>query len=144
MADIAVLQTPDYQDLNEQALAYEALTEDVLPFDVAAAWPQEFEPKRVTVRNREWDIPKQTPGRVSVLALTGEWIPATAFRYLAGLAFTSIQNPQGEDELIIGGMSGSPILDANGAAIGLVSCTMMHPILLEALPPRLCIDGEVR
>jgi hypothetical protein len=46
-----------------------------------------------------------------------------------------------EDQLIEGGMSGSPILDADGAVIGLVSCTMS--ILLEALPGRLALMRDV-
>jgi hypothetical protein len=36
-------------------------------------------------------------------------------------------------------MSGSPILDAYGAAIGLVSCDGFNPILTLALPLRLGI-----
>ena len=69
-----------------------------------------------------------TEAAAFVLSLDGEWKRCTArhdgrFLYLTG--------PRGFIET---GMSGSPILDENGAAIGLVS-TGDGPSLIDCLPP---------
>jgi hypothetical protein len=37
----------------------------------------------------------------------------------------------------VGGMSGSPIVDANGAAIGVVSVSQSSPVILDSLSTQL-------
>jgi hypothetical protein len=94
VADIAVLGCPDEQDLAEQADAYHALTDDIPALAIA----------------------KARSGRGWLLALDGvRWIPTT-IRLASGIYGTS---------LLIGpteaGMSGSPILNDSGRAVGIVA-----------------------
>jgi hypothetical protein len=93
VGDIAVLGQPDTQALGEQADAYDALLEPVPPLKIA------------------------TPGEEGwLLSLDGGW-----FR----CAVQMIRNPilvlTAMEGNFVGGMSGSPIVSAEGAAIG-VAC----------------------
>jgi hypothetical protein len=67
-----------------------------------------------------------------VLSLDGEWQSCTVHN---GGRFLRITN-HGKNS-IKGGMSGSPIIDATGAAIGLISTGDgdMNPSLMDCLPP---------
>jgi hypothetical protein len=96
VADIALLGTPDNQELGEQADAYEALTE------AASALPISRPPK---------------DGPAFVLSLTGEIVPCTVRCIGDGPLFLF---DTGLKEGAEGGMSGSPIIVADGSAIGVV------------------------
>jgi S1-C subfamily serine protease len=125
IADIAVLGAPDNQDLCEQATAYEELVGDTTPLKIGVA----FAPN--------------TPTPVSLIALNGQIITGTV-RHLGGrLWIDETSKP------IIGGMSGSPVLDKDGAAIGIVSQSSitdgidsggMSPRLIAHLPGGLLVS----
>jgi hypothetical protein len=119
IADLALLVSPDDQDLHQQAAAYEALIDTATP-----------------------------------LRLGGTAQPATAF--MLGLDPTLLVTGkplvigivlwvENTDSPILGGMSGSPIVDPAGRAIGLVSVsggadktehteTGPNPLLAARLP----------
>jgi hypothetical protein len=93
VADIAVLGCPDEEELDEQADAYYALTDDV------PALP----------------IGKARSGRGWILSLDGQWVPTT-LQVFSGLWGSSLSIDPTEP-----GMSGSPILNNAGRAAGLVA-----------------------
>ena len=123
VADIAVLGCPDEQEMGQQAEAYHELVDEA-----------------PAVR-----IGKPRFGRAWVLTLDGHWTP-TPVEVLSGLYGTSLSiGPT------LPGMSGSPILDDAGRAVGLVAIggetiskgkrqqMAMHgpqPILSRDLPAR--------
>jgi hypothetical protein len=133
LADIAVLGSPDSQELSDQAEAYEALT-SVAPFAVGAAPKQGV--KRIENPFKSTKFPSsfevRTPGKCAalVLSLAGEWIECTVTRRGPWLAID-------QESIVKGGMSGSPIVSRAGLAIGLISTDNLSPVLLEALPPRI-------
>jgi Trypsin-like peptidase domain len=102
LADIAILGSPDGQALWDQAEAYDALTEDKPALRIA-------------------DAP--TSGRAWLLSLAGEWNPCRITRFEDDHPFALGAALRIEDATagIHGGMSGSPILTDDGAAVGLVS-----------------------
>jgi hypothetical protein len=119
VADIAVLGAPDNQasqEMYEQAEAYESLV------DVAPALR----------------IGKPLTGRGWMLSLDGHWVPTplTVYSTLFGVALCT-----GPTE---GGMSGSPILNDAGLAVGVVvigeetvgELNGPQPILSRDLPAR--------
>jgi hypothetical protein len=125
IADIAVLGTPDNQELCEKAMAYEELVEAARPVKIggAVAW--------------------KTPMPVSLIALDGRAITGMA-QHLGGCLWIDETS-----EPIAGGMSGSPVLDKGGAAIGLISQSSitagkeiggMSPRLLAHLPGWLLVS----
>ena len=93
IGDLAVLGPPDNQELSEECEMYEALTADVEGFPIT-------------------DPPKRGFGWV--LSLGGQWIECMV-NHNGGPLWIS---PNGGIE---GGMSGSPILAADGSAIGVIS-----------------------
>jgi hypothetical protein len=95
-ADIAVLGSPDNQALFDEAEAYEALLESADPFPISDA-PE---------RGQGW-----------LLSLEGKWFGCAVdyMKFVDGpLYITHCAQP------IAGGMSGSPIISAQGMAIGVV------------------------
>jgi hypothetical protein len=118
IADLAVLGAPDSQEFCAQAEAYEQLVESVPAFSVAEAPAQGIE--------------RLTPGEgpAWVLSLDGHWREGRVAHRGGVLAFAP-------KELIVSGMSGSPIVNANGAAIGVVSTESMCPVILQCLSIRL-------
>ena len=96
IADIAVLGSPDNQELFKEANAYEALVESVKPLKIAAS-PLE--------------------GWAWLLSLNGEWFQCAVEyqKHVDGPLW--VTNPAQE---IVGGMSGSPILSDDGKAIGAI------------------------
>src|SRR5262245_35880994 len=119
-ADIAVLAQPDNQDLFEQAEAYDRLMKDMAALRVAAA-------------------PAGRKGAGYVLTLDGKWKQGRLERFGHIFGFAP-------ERYIAPGMSGSPIVSAAGAAIGLISTSSegafeglapFNPVLLDCLPARL-------
>ncbi len=118
VADIAVLAKPDDQALWEEANAYDELIEEAEALPIAEA-PEE--------------------GRGWLLTLDGKWV-ACDVQNVGRLWISNAAEP------IIGGMSGSPILNSEGAAIGVVCCSSggeqldqhteggPNPSLMDALP----------
>jgi hypothetical protein len=94
VADLAILGSPDDQALWEQANAYRLLVKSATPISIA-------------------DAPEQGHGRM--LSLDGEWFQCTVQIINDGpLWISKTAQP------IAGGMSGSPIVLEDAAAIGVV------------------------
>jgi hypothetical protein len=127
VADIAVLGSPDSQDLHEQAEAYERLLEEAEPLVIADAPAQGTELLKI---GDGVEVPTPGEGPVRVLSLDGNWLDGHVERRSFWLSFKP-------EKLIVGGMSGSPILSANGAAIGVVSVDNMCPVIVDTLPGRI-------
>ncbi len=123
VGDIAVLTGPDNQALFEQADQYEDLTENRSKSALVGPAPES--------KSQGW-----------LLSLENSLLPCkieTVFHTI------SVSEVEGE---IAGGMSGSPILDQDGRAIGIISTSQhfgdmpespstrgdMQPCLAEALP----------
>ena len=90
VADVAVLGCPDEQELGDEAEAYFELTENVPALRIGNA----------------------KSGKGWVLSLDGRWI-RTTLDVASGVGALSIDPTKG-------GMSGSPILNAAGRAVGVV------------------------
>jgi hypothetical protein len=101
VADIAVLGEPDSQELSEQWDAFEALVMAVTPLRIA-------------------DAPKEAR-RAQLLSLAGEWFDCKVQHVGGPLLITDANKG------IVGGMSGSPILDAGGSAIGVLRAPRKIP-----------------
>jgi len=118
VADIAVLASPDNQDLYEEAAAYNQLIDAAAPLPVA-----ELDAETV---------------KVGLLSLDGRSVSCVA-RVIGRGALWIMEGA----EKIVGGMSGSPILNQNGAVIGVaVTNQGPHPRLAAHLPGWLL--GELR
>jgi hypothetical protein len=133
IADIAILGCPDEQELSREAEAYEAFVGRCKPLPIADA--PKMGRERVEIPNyipdgqfgRSYMI--DTPGRgaARVLTLAGEWTACTVARRGTWLAV--------EDEALVkSGMSGSPVVDAAGRAIALMSNEALSPVLRDNLP----------
>ena len=96
VADIAVLGAPDGQELYDEARAYDTLVDSVKPLVIA-------------------DVPLGD-APAYLLSLGGELRKCTVTRNPKNLIVQ-------EGELIVAGMSGSPIISTDGKAIGLVSAS---------------------
>jgi S1-C subfamily serine protease len=122
--DVAVFSEPDGQVLWDECQSYEKFT-------AAAALVIGKPP--VAVEPHNW---RTTTGMAAwVLSLDRKWQPCLVQN---GGRFLCIKEAS-----IEGGMSGSPIIDANGAAIGLISTGnggddygySVNPSLMDCLPP---------
>ena len=96
VADIAVLAAPDSQMFPDEYGAYEELTEEAPALGIV-------------------DAPEQ--GRGWLLTLEGRWVACVVGHYGGPIEISDATEP------IMGGMSGSPILDSDGAAMGVVCCS---------------------
>src|SRR5262249_48680971 len=124
IADIAVLGTPDTQAYSEESEAYDQLIDPLPALPIAAAWPQPTEFKltpggSMLIDGKRRDLParpnKRRPpaaGTARALTLNGQWRDYEAQREGGWLRIK---------QSFARGMSGSPILDRNGAAIAVVS-----------------------
>jgi hypothetical protein len=128
IADVAVLGQPDTQSLSDEADTYDALVESVTPFAVADAPMQGSETR--TFGDRQFESPTPGEGRARVLSLEGSWIEGRAERCGSCLQF----EPKAS---VVCGMSGSPVIDANGAVIGVVSTDHKNPVIVDCLSARL-------
>ena len=115
IADIAVLGSPDREDFEDEADAYDALVGSMAPLRIADAQDE-----------RAW-----------LLSVEGEWF-ACRVDY-----DTLVDGPLLIDEPaqpIQDGMSGSPVISDNGDAIGILCCTMDSQFYDESPNPRLVRD----
>ena len=105
VADIAVLGSPDGQDLYDEAEAYDEFVGASRPLPVRYA---------------------NEAQTVWLLSLEGQWFRSdmTVNRMALWLANGAIK----------GGMSGSPIMTEEGAAIGVVVSSAVNPRLMKSLP----------
>jgi hypothetical protein len=100
IADIAVIGTPDAQDLAEEADRFEALVEDesIVPLSIG-------------------DCPAKKETKAWMLSLEGKWFRCTA-QHLGGPLWI-----KGGAEPIQAGMSGAPILAADASVIGIATAS---------------------
>lgn len=111
VADIAILCTPDNQELWKQAEAYETLVESAAPLPMAKL---EFTRKPQTLTSGETFLGHpQAEADAWLLALDGGWFSCRVSCH-RGIWISNADKP------IVGGMSGSPILTQRGA-IGVLS-----------------------
>jgi hypothetical protein len=122
--DVASLSEPDQQALCKQSREYSKFTEATM---IVGKSPD-------IVERHKWET---TPGMAAwVLSLGGEWKSCSV--HTADGRFLSIR---AEDRRIVeSGLSGSPIINAGGAAIGLISTSGsaaggFHPSVMNCLPP---------
>jgi trypsin-like peptidase len=126
IADIAVLGQPDNQALSDEAEAYDALVENMQPLVVGHPPAMGVE----VTGKYEFAVPAPGRGLARVLALDGRWVEGQIERWHTVLTFKP-------EETFVGGMSGSPILDGTGAAIGVVSVESMSPVIVDSLSAHL-------
>jgi hypothetical protein len=122
--DVAVFAAPDAQDLPDQNAQYERFTNAATMIGIgrppSLSAPINGKPRR----GRPHGCSRSTANwRSCVVHSTGRFLSITS----------------GARGIIEGGMSGSPIIDTYGAAIGLVSTgdysLNRHPSLMDCLPP---------
>ena len=127
VSDIAVLGPPDNQELGDEFEAYEAFTENLPPFDIAPPPP----PGRMRLPPLKDMPPEFAPTEVAfpahLFSLEGAWLDVTA-HHNGGPLWTT---PEGST---IDGMSGSPLITATGAAIGVCSTSDIAACLTRSLP----------
>jgi hypothetical protein len=129
IADIAVLGQPDNQALIDEAAAFDVLMDSAGRLAIADAPVQGSE---VVTGFGGYQFETSTPGEglARVLSLEGCWLEGRVERRGGCLSF----KPEG---FFVGGMSGSPIVDAAGAAIGVVSVDLMNPVIVDSLSAQL-------
>jgi hypothetical protein len=138
IADIAELGQPDNQELSDQAGAFDELVEDMTALAVADAPAQGFEIVRrgavmldgALIEPDEIKVPTPGEGAARVLALDGRWLDGRVKRRSGWLAFEP-------EKHIASGMSGSPIINMAGEAIGVCSTESFNPVIVECLSARL-------
>jgi trypsin-like peptidase len=128
IADIAVLGQPDNQALCDEAAAYDELIDNLATLVVADAPAQGTELLTFGDLQVKNPTPGESPARV--LSLKGRWLEGQVTRRSGRLAFDPHQH-------FVGGMSGSPIIDPTGAAIGVVSVDVSSPVIVDNLSARL-------
>lgn len=113
IADIAVLCSPDNQELPEEAERFDELVEAATALAIAAAGNAK---------------------KAQVLSLNAEWLAVTIEARAPWLMIA-------EADKIASRMSGSPIINTRGEAVGLISTSgtagSLNPLLIDALPPRI-------
>jgi hypothetical protein len=105
VADIAVLGPPDCQKYWNEADAHNDLVEELAPLPV---------------------IDASNEKAVWLLSLDGQWFRADVRITSSNLIFPGVDTE--------GGMSGSPVVTDEGAAIGIVASTHTNPRLIQTLP----------
>ncbi len=141
--DLAVLRAPDDGDpiLNVECTEYKKFTKPAIRIARPPAPAQYLNVPRkdLAALGLQFD---PDPMAAFILSLDGEWQSCAVQntgRFL-------IIGDGGEN--IKSGMSGSPIINIDGAAIGLVSTgdrtLNMHPSLMDCLPPWLLCELDVR
>ncbi len=116
--------SPDNQALCDEAEAFDQLLEDITALPVADAPAQGFE--LLTFGDCQVKKPTAGEGVARVLSLDGRWLEGQVCHRGGRLAFTP-------GKLIASGMSGSPIVNTQGEAIGVVSTEALNPVITYAL-----------
>jgi hypothetical protein len=113
IADIAILRSPDIQELWEEAERYEKLIEPKIPLRVSALpHPPVEDPK----------MPKHLRAAVQGTR-AAKLISITCDEFTCRVGYSASSRSlwiEGAEQPIVGGMSGSPILDPEDNAIGVV------------------------
>ncbi len=129
IADIAVLGQPDNQVLIDEAAAFDALMDSTGRLTIADA-PAQGRELVTGFGGYQFEHPTPGEGPAWVLSLEGHWLEGRVERRGGCLSFKP-------EEFFVGGMSGSPIVDAAGAAVGVVSVDLMNPVVADALSTQL-------
>lgn len=133
IADLAVLGTPDSQELPAKARAYENLVEAAVALPIADL-PVKY--------HSNMPVISASNGWLFSLA-TQEWFSCQVLQNGGRLSLREMAEP------VVGGMSGSPILTDDGAAIGIIvrgrndperPDSILNPRLAGDLPGRLLRD----
>ena len=114
VSDLAVLGPPDNQDLSEECDAYEAFVEQLAAFSTADILPTPL----------SHEMPEGEIGWV--FSLAGKWQQCRMSQVGGPLWLSGAS--------IDAGMSGSPILSANGRAVGVIVSNHAQPRLWHGLP----------
>jgi Trypsin-like peptidase domain len=120
IADIAVFGSPDTQDRYEEAQAYEELTGEMAFKIGKLSLPrQRSRTRSMTVNGKRRPIKLKTPpgsanSEARMLSLDGDWFTCRLTSNGGPLWFDQAAQP------VISGMSGSPIVLPDGAAVGVV------------------------
>jgi hypothetical protein len=117
IADIAILGEPDGQEFPEHSEDYFSLVDSIVPLPVA-----DLEYRMVT--------------ECRLLTLAGKWIDGMALPLWRGDGGALLSVEKCSPEGWARGCSGSPIVDRQGRAIGLVSAGTFNPALTRAVPER--------
>ncbi|MGH7032932.1 MAG: S1 family peptidase [Stellaceae bacterium] len=121
VADLAVLAAPDAKQLAAEAKNYELLVAQLKPLRIAAL-PPAHKGNAPMPEAAEWE----GPGRL--FSLEGQWFECCLRATRRSLWIGD------KAQAFAGGMSGSPIADADGAAVGVLCTTGANPILVQHLP----------
>jgi hypothetical protein len=121
VSDLAVLGSPDGQALYEEAEAYEALVDAVVPLPIGrpsyARLPITIPEPYPTEEPMTILGPTQAESGAWLLSLDGRWFGCKVESLGRGLWIRDA------GEAIRDGMSGSPIISPEGAAIGVLCCS---------------------
>jgi S1-C subfamily serine protease len=111
VSDVAILAAPDSQAQSTEWDLYQQFVADPPPFAVVEPPVAEF---------------SDEPFPAYVLSLAGEWTECRVSRP----GWLMIE----PEHAIVGGMSGSPVVSATGAAVGVVSTSNFGSVLADVLP----------
>jgi S1-C subfamily serine protease len=111
VSDVAILAAPDSQAQSTEWDLYQQFVADPPPFAVVEPPVAEF---------------SDEPFPAYVLSLAGEWTECR----LSRPGWLMIE----PEHAIVGGMSGSPVVSATGAAVGVVSTSNFGSVLADVLP----------
>jgi hypothetical protein len=114
VADLAVLGPPDNQTFSDEADLYEEFTAALPPFAITSPAPSGLWRGQDSDGSVRYFRSNPAPADAYVLSLAGKW-KACKTSHFGGPLLIEPGN------LIKGGMSGSPLVSATGAALGVVS-----------------------
>lgn len=121
VADLAVLAAPDAKHFAMEAKNYEFLVAGRTPLRIAAL-PLERKGNAAMPEAAAWE----GPGRL--FSLDGQWFECRLRATRRSLWIGD------RAQAIAGGMSGSPVADADGSVVGVLCTTAANPILVQHLP----------
>jgi hypothetical protein len=118
VSDVAILGSPDNQELSDEAAAYEAMIEAGIALKVSDP-PTQYEARKpLQLGGRTYrapPLPVLTECRAWLFSLAGRWFGCVALQNGGSLGIVKAA------EDIVGGMSGTPIVVDDGSAIGVLS-----------------------